>query len=337
MAKKTAVESEVAKEGLDTAFQKKYKDTLFSGKFILEEEREIFSFSPSLDSALGGGIPEGSWVILSGKEKCGKTLSGLHLMAKYQQAGRLCFFVNIEGRIKRRDLAGIQGLNPDDVHIIGSSEGNILSGEDFVNRTADAIRSHPRCFILMDSASAICSGKELTEEITATGRVLGPRIMAAFTRQMATVVPIQKVTLVMIQHVIANTSGYGPSQYEDGGRKIKYQGDVHLRCTTYEKWVDKDGVQIGQCPEWQIMYSALGPPGAKVKGWIRYGVGIDETTELIEMATDFGLITKGGSWYSLDFLDEPEKVQGQEKVYQVLVQDPNKLISLKTKLKEMLV
>lgn len=321
---------------VDANFAKRHKDSLTTGAFIMERKTEVFPFSPALDSGLGGGIPEGSWVILSGKEKCGKTLSGLHLMKKYQQAGRPCFFINVEGRIKRRDLGGIQGLDPNNVNVIESTEGNILSGEQFVNKTADAIRSHPGAYVLMDSASAICSDKELTEEITGTGRVLGPRIMAAFTRQMATVVPIQRVTLVLIQHLIANTSGYGPSQYEDGGRKLKYQGDVHLRCVGNQAWANKDGVQIGQTATWQVMYSALGPPGAKVTSYIRYNVGIDELTELIEIATDLGIIGKAGSWFKLDFLDEPIKVQGMENVYNTLVEDENKTLQLYAALKEMI-
>jgi recombination protein RecA len=274
--------------------------------------------------------------MLSGKEKAGKTLTGLHLMARYQRAGRLCFYINVEGRLKRRDLQGINGLDANKVEIITSTEGNILSGEDFVNITSNIIKSHPRCYILMDSASALCSSKELTEEITATGRVLGPKILAAFCRQNATVIPIQRITLVLVQHLIANTSGYGAAYYEDGGNKVKYQGDVHLRCSTFDKWVDKDGNQIGQVPTWQVKYSALGPPGGKIKSWIRYGSGIDEVMEIIEIGTDLGLISKGGAWYTLDFLDEPEKVQGQEKLHEYLVENPDRFELLKSKVMELL-
>jgi hypothetical protein len=45
--------------------------------------------------------------------------------------------------------------------------------------------------------------------------------------------------------------------------------------------------------------------------------------ELVSLAVDIGLIHKGGSWYSISFLnDEKSKFQGTEKVRQFLIENP---------------
>jgi PIN domain nuclease of toxin-antitoxin system len=41
------------------------------------------------------------------------------------------------------------------------------------------------------------------------------------------------------------------------------------------------------------------------------------------MAIDMGLVSKAASWYTLDFLESKEKVQGQEGVYQYLLEHSN--------------
>jgi hypothetical protein len=81
--------------------------------------------------------------------------------------------------------------------------------------------------------------------------------------------------------------------------------------------------QIGQIPTWEILYSALGPIGAKVQTYLRYGHGMDFLWEKMSTACDLGIIKKGGSWYEF----EGEKFQGQEKLYSSF-QDSKKLQDL---------
>ena len=105
-------------------------DILMSGNAIKEKETIVIPLSPSLDMILNGGVPEGSFVVLTGQPKCGKTTTSLQIAALAQQKqyaygdfekGREVYFLNIEGRIKKRDLSGIKGLDLDRFHIIGLS------------------------------------------------------------------------------------------------------------------------------------------------------------------------------------------------------------------------
>ena len=56
-------------------------DILMSGNSIKEKEVVVIPLSPSLDMILNGGVPEGSFVVLTGQPKCGKTVTSLSLAA----------------------------------------------------------------------------------------------------------------------------------------------------------------------------------------------------------------------------------------------------------------
>lgn len=305
---------------------------------LLEDKSRIVSVSPMVDIGLGGGIPEGSWVIISGPEKFGKTITALQICANAQAMDKDIYYYLPEGRLKSRDLNSLHNLDPNNkFKIIKSIQGRIMAAEDFVNHAATTIKSHPGCVVVLDSGSALCARQELDSEITGTGRALGPRILASFCRQMGTIVPIQKTILIITQHLIANTSGFGSPFYEDGGRKVQYQVDVKLRGKTVQQWKPStEDKPIGQILNWEIRSSALtGTPWTKVQSYLRYGYGLDSETELFHLGTDFGLINKGGTWYSFDFLSEPQKIQGETKCVAFLKENPKITETLYDTIKQM--
>jgi recombination protein RecA len=96
-----------------------------------------------------------------------------------------------------------------------------------------------------------------------------------------------------------------------------------LRASRFSPW-EVSGTQIGQTIDWQVVTSALGPPGGKISSYLRYGAGIDEETEMVTLGADLGLIAKAGAWYKFEFVDEEEKpkFQGAEKCRLELIKNP---------------
>ena len=76
----------------------------------------------------------------------------------------------------------------------------------------------------------------------------------------------------------------------------------------------------------------------EIDSYIRYGIGIDNTYEAINLGCQLGLILKAGAWMTLDFmqrhlklLESKEwddatirkvKTQGAEKLYRLLLDNP---------------
>lgn len=318
-------------------------DIILTGNAIVDRKNVIIPVSPSLDLILNGGIPEGSFVILTGQPKCGKTTTSLDFAATAQRPEykgdlkdtREVYYLNIEGRLKKRDLEGIPGLNLDKFHVIGSQQGKILHGEEYLQIAEKIINEIPGCVLIIDSYSALCTEAEITSEMDKMQRADGAKLLAKFCRKVANVIPVNKNIVIGITHLMGNPTGYGAEFKEKSGQAIAYQTDIKLRAKTFKPWtLSADSVQIGQEIEWQVVCSALGPPGANITSYLRYGQGIDKYMEAIVLASDMGLIHKGGAWYTLTSLEDKPKFQGTEKVRTYLLENKEAYTNLVKNIKE---
>ena len=250
--------------------------------------------------------------------------------------GRQVFFLSIEGRIKPRDLQGIPGLDLDRFTVIESEAGQRpLYGADFLTIAESLIYEYPGSVIIVDSFSALSTEAEMTAGMDEMQRADGPKLISKFCRKTANLVPINKNILIGITHLMGNPSGKGKAFKEKSGQSLAYQADVKLWANYFKAW-DDGGTQIGQEIEWQVVKSAIGPPGQKVMSYLRYGKGIDENYELAQLGVDVGLIDKAGAWYTLSFLPEPKKVQGAMKVRHFLEENPDVAAKLRKDIYEML-
>lgn len=319
---------------------KEYGNVILDAEHIINDPPRTISVSPKIDIALGGGVPEGSLFILTGREKVGKTVTALHFCKNAQKLTkpdgkpRKIYYGNIEGRLKRRDLLGIKGLDLDNFRVISSVEGNILSGEKYLGIFDQIIHNEPYAVGVIDSFSALIAESELVGDITDMQVAVMNRYLAKFTRKFANVLPINRVTLVGITHLMANIQkfGVGKSTVEKSGNAIKYAQDVKLYATHTTPILEGSN-QIGQKVHWIVENSAIGPPGQKVTSYIRYGYGIWETMELAELAVDFGIIKKSGSWFKLP---NGEQSHGLPKLCQYLEENPNAYSDTKQAVYELL-
>ena len=143
----------------------------------------------------------------------------------------------------------------------------------------------------------------------------------------------------------------------DCGKKIQYQADTRMEVKSITPWTQSDK-QVGQAVNWKIICSSMGAPGIECQSWIRYGHGIDKTQELIMLGLDIGLIAKAGAWLTCEFMlghldvikkikpevdiDDTEavlkavKFQGQERLYNFLVENTEVCGILEEEIKAML-
>ncbi len=318
------------------------KKILINGQSIVDSKSIIIPVSPKIDLSLGGGIPEGSFVIISGPPKAGKTITCLDFAATAQRIeyacsigrkeGRHVYYDNVEGRIKSRDFVGIKHLDPKRLTVIESVPGKILTGEDHISIMERLINDRPGDIFIIDSFSALCTAGEMTANIGDRYRADAPVLLAHFCRRISNVVPINKSIVMGVTHIIANQGGGVSKWTEASGRKIQYQTDVKLKATHFVPWKSGE-TQIGQEIHWRCETSALGPPGIKSISKFRYGHGLDKEAEVLDLAVDLGIITKSGSWY---ILPNDEKFQGLDKTAEALRENPTLFIDLNKQTREMM-
>lgn len=284
----------------------KYGDVVRSGTEVLESinNLKVISISPSLDIALGGGLREGSVVVMTGDPKSGKTTTALHFAAKCQKMNKRVIYINTEGRLSKQNFEGIKNLDPDAILIVESTDERVLSAEDFLNITEYYINNDPGCLIITDSLSNMVPACELEGEVRTGVRNALPRLLSMFFKRISGTLMKNKTVLICVTHNIANTGGspYAPQKMADCGNMLQYQAGTNMVITHRGKWqVPKDtGQHVGQIANWVIKTSnAGGRPNSTAESWIRYGLGIDEVQEIVQIACEFRLIKSAGAWYTI--------------------------------------
>lgn len=316
MSKKKVSSVKFEDDAVSTSIMSKYGDVVRSGTEVLENinNLQVISVSPALDLALGGGLREGSVIVMTGDPKSGKTTTALHFAAKCQEKGKRVIYVNTEGRLSKQNFDGIKNLKAESIIIIESTDDRILTAEDFLNIIEYYINNDPGCLIITDSLSNMVPACELEGEVRTGVRNALPRLLSMFFKRISGTLMKNKTMLICITHNIANTGGspYAPSKMADCGNMLQYQAGTNMVITHRGKWqVPKDtGPHIGQIANWSIKTSnAGGRPNSTAESWIRYGVGIDEAQEIVQIACEFRLIKASGAWYTIscamENIDDP--------------------------------
>jgi len=314
--------------GIKETITKEFGDNvIIGGNHLVEKKLTVIPVSPAVDMILGGGIPEGSFVTFTGQPKCGKTLTSLDFASNAQKkeyGSRPVYYLNIEGRLKRRDLLGIKGLDLENFNIIESTQGNILTGEKYLEIATQIISTVPNCIMIIDSYSAICTEAEMTSGMDKMQRADGAKLLSKFCRKAANIIPVNKNIVIGITHLMGNPTGYGAEFKEKSGQSIGYQCDVKLRAKTSKPWLlGTENIEIGKEVEWKAEWTAIAPPGGICTSYIRYGQGIDRYMEIIVLGCDLGLIDKAGAWYTLSYLGDETKAKfkGTEKIRNFLLEN----------------
>jgi len=294
----------------------KYGNIIENGDSVLNSLKSlnVIGFSPALDMALGGGLREGSCVVMTGDPKTGKTTCALYFAAKCQALGKNIVYVNTEGRLTKENFTGIKGLNPSLIKIVQSTEEcPVISAETYLNVIESYVKNTSDLVLIVDSVSNMVPQDELEGQIRTGIRNSLPRLLSLFLKRISGDVSRTKAILIFITHNIANTGGsrFSPQKMSDCGNMLQYQAGTNMVITHKGKWVSNSGPSdedsgdgnephIGQIAYWTIKTSAAGGiPNSKADSWIRYGVGIDEVQEIVQIATEFTLIKKSGAWYEI--------------------------------------
>ena len=186
----------------------------------------------------------------------------------------------------------------------------------------------------MDSFSQLCSKEGFAKEWDGKGyRDDVPKLLSLFCKRICGVTPINKSIFIGITHQIANT-GFGFSSWaEASGNKIQFAVDVKLKATHKTPWKEGNTV-IGQDVHWQCFASPLhnGATETECVSKLRYGYGIDKVSELINVAVDLGIISKGGPWYTLP---NGKKISGLENCRNEIIKE-NLYDEINTQYREMM-
>ena len=288
----------------------------------------IPSGSVALDHALGvGGYPRGRIIEIFGPESSGKTTLAIHAIAEAQKTGGIAAMIDAEHAFDR-SYAQALGVNLDTLLI--SQPDN---GEQALEIADNLIRSGAIDIVVIDSVAALTPKAEIEGEMGDNKVGLQARLMSQALRKLTANIAKTNTCCIFINQLREKIGVmFGNPETTTGGNALKFYASVRLdvRRTTQLK----DGEEaLGNRTRVKVVKNKMAPPFKKAEFDIVYGEGISHTAEIVDLAVNFDIIHKSGSWLSYN---DQKLAQGQAAVKQLLKDNPELCEEIEAKVREAL-
>lgn len=282
--------------------------------------------SMTLDLALGiGGVPRGRIVEIYGPESSGKTTVALHIIAEAQKMGGNVAFIDVE-----------HALDPVYAEHLGVDVENLLvsqpdGGEQALEIAETLVRSGAIDAIVLDSVAAMVTKAEIDGDMGDTHVGQLARLMSQAMRKLTGVISKSNCVAIFINQVREKIGVmYGNPETTPGGRALKFYSSVRIEVRRQEQL--KNGSEIvGNRTKCKVVKNKVAPPFKECEFDIMYGKGISRTGEVLDLATELGIVKKGGAWFSYN---ETKLGQGRDNSKDYLDANPELMKEIEEKIKE---
>ena len=268
-----------------------------------------------IDRALGvGGFARGRIVEIYGPESSGKTTLTLTAIAQAQKSGGLAAFIDVEHALDPQYAARL-GVNLDDLLVSQPS-----SGEEALQICEALVRSNAIDVIVVDYVAALVTKQELEGEIGDSTVGAQARLMSAALRKLTSFISKAR-TVCIFTNQIREKIGvmFGNPETTPGGRALKFYASVRVDIRRIGQIKGSDGVIAGNRTKIKVVKNKVAPPFTECEFDIMYNEGISSVGSLLDLATEYDIIQKRGSWISYN---GSQIAQGRDAAKEALKSNP---------------
>lgn len=291
--------AEARARNLDAAIQQIQKD--FGDGAILrmdESQKSDVSVIPTgnllIDQALGiHGFPRGRIVEIFGPESSGKTTMTLTVIAQAQKAGGLAAFIDVE-----------HALDPSYARKLGVKMEELLvsqpsSGEEALRICETLVRSNALDVIVIDSVAALVTRQELDGEIGDATVGAQARLMSAALRKLTAIIAKARTCCVFTNQIREKVGVmFGNPETTPGGKALKFYSSMRVDIRRISAIKSADGTMTGNRTKIKVVKNKMAPPYTEAEFDIMYNEGISGVGSLLDLALEYDILQKRGSWIS---------------------------------------
>jgi recombination protein RecA len=296
------------------------------GDTAVETADAISTGSLTLDIALGiGGLPKGRVIEIYGPESSGKTTLAIHAIAEAQKKGGIAAFIDAEHAF---DKYYAKKLGVDIENLLISQPDN---GEQALEIADNLIRSGAIDIIIIDSVAALVPKAEIEGEMGDSKMGLQARLMSQALRKLTGTISKTGCCCIFINQLREKIGVmFGNPETTTGGNALKFYASVRLDIRRTSQIKDSEEVS-GNRVKVKVVKNKVAPPFRIAEFDIMFGQGISKVGEIIDLGVEFDIIRKSGSWFSYN---DTKLGQGRDAVKQLLLDNPELMEELETKIRE---
>ena len=296
------------------------------GEGGLKDIDVVSSGSLALDIALGvGGYPKGRIIEIYGPESSGKTTFALHAIAEVQKTGGKAAFIDAE-----------HALDPVYAKKLGVNINDLLlsqpdTGEQALEICEALARSEAMSIIVIDSVAALVPQAEIEGEMGDSHVGLQARLMSQALRKLSGAINKTNTICIFINQLREKVGVmFGNPETTPGGRALKFYSSIRLDVRRAEQIKQGTDV-IGNKTVVKVVKNKVAPPFKTAEVDIMYGEGVSKEGEIVDIASNLGIIDKSGAWFSYN----GEKIgQGKENVKLLLKENKALFEEINSKVRE---
>jgi len=239
-----------------------------------------------VDSIIGGGLPAGRITEIFGPYSSGKTTFALTSIANVQKQGGSALFIDLESSLDPRwakrlgvDLESLIVVSPD----LGSEALDLLS---------KAVAMKAFDIIVFDSIGGLVADGVYTDGTDHSGMGEVARMLSSVVPTIAQKAKKTQTTVVFINQLRANLTGYGASETTRGGKAVPYAASLRLRVSRQGKkgQIVEDGKTVGVTLSIKVEKNKTAAPDREAETVVNFRRGLDPAVEAFGVGVQLGII-----------------------------------------------
>jgi len=268
--------------------------------------QRVSSGSLKLDRILGKGSngwgwPRGRMVTIHGPESVGKTSLSLASIAEAQKIG-LVVLIDSEC-VYDSSYAATMGVNIDELLVINPDHA-----EEGWDAAEALIKTGEVRMIVCDSLDGMVPKAIVESSAEDQFMGLAARVHNRFFSKVQKLLLSNDCILLVISQIREKVPVmYGSPETVGGGRGLKFFASVRIEVRKDEE-IKESGNAIGHVIKCKSIKNKTASPQQVTYTRLDWGIGLNKYYDLIDIAVQDGVITKGGAgWYGLS---DGRKIQG---------------------------